>query len=274
MGGNGKAEERPVLDVAQVAELERRIAEAGTPLSELMERAGAAVADAVREQLGLREARRSEERAAQLEHARALAHDASVAFVEPDFEEEEAPRVVVLCGSGNNGGDGWVAARLLAQEGCGVTVVTPRPAADIKAQPAHDAAVEAQRVLESCGARILVRPDILELTIYLSLADVAVDAILGTGFSGEAVREPYGGWIVAANAMRAGGLSIVAADVPSGLSAQTGAAADPCIEADLTVTMIVQKPGLVLPQAARYCGEVRVAPLAPVDGLLEGLAGA
>ena len=46
------------------------------------------------------------------------------------------------------------------------------------------------------------------------------------------------------------------------------------LEADLTVTMIVQKPGLVLPQAARCCGAVRVAPLAPVDGLLEGLADA
>lgn len=274
MGGNGKAEERPVLDVAQVAELERRIAEAGTPLSELMERAGAAVADAVREQLGLREARRSEERAAQLEHARALAHDASVAFVEPDFEEEEAPRVVVLCGSGNNGGDGWVAARLLAQRGWRVTVMTACSPEEIKAQPAHDAAIEAARVLEAAeSCRVAVDPDLLLFFVY-SHADVIVDAILGTGFSGDTVRKPYDWWIYAVGKVFSDHARIVAADVPSGLSAQTGAAADPCIEADLTVTMIVQKPGLVLPQAARYCGEVRVAPLAPVDGLLEGLAGA
>lgn len=266
-------EERPILDSAQVAELERRIAEAGTPLSELMERAGAAVADAVREIVEHRAARRAEERAAQLAYARALAHDASVAFVEPDVEDEP-PRVVVLCGSGNNGGDGWVAARLLAQEGYGVTVATARPAAEITAQPALGAAAEAARVLESHGARILVRPGILELIMHLSLADVAVDAMLGTGFSGAMVREPYGGWITAANEMREGGLSVVAADVPSGLSAQTGEAADPCIEADITVTMIVRKTGLVVPEAARYCGEVRVAPLASIEGLLEGLAGA
>ena len=52
-----------------------------------------------------------------------------------------------------------------------------------------------------------------------------------------------------------------------------GAAADPCIKADLTVTMIVNKTGLASPEAARWCGEVRVAPLAPIEGLLEGLSG-
>lgn len=258
MGGNGRDRAELVLDVAQVVELERRIAAAGTSLAELMERAGTAVADAAEDA--------ARDRVDW--HATAQAfHEAGLHKAAP-----EPPLALVLCGSGNNGGDGWVAARILTQRGWRVTVMTARPPVEIKAQPARDAAVEAARMLEVAdGARVVVNPDVLAFLIYRG-ADVIIDAMLGTGFSGESVRDPYGWWIQTANEFRSARTRVVAADVPSGLSAQTGTAADPCIEADLTVTMIVQKTGLALPQAARYCGEVRVAPLAPIDGLLEGLA--
>ena len=260
MGGNGRDRAELVLDVAQVVELERRIAAAGTSLAELMERAGTAVADAAEDAA----------------RDRVDWHATAQAFHEAGLHKaaSEPPLALVLCGSGNNGGDGWVAARVLAQRGWRVAVMTARSPAEIKAQPAHDAAVEATRILEAAdGARVVVNPDALAFLIYRG-ADVIIDAMLGTGFSGESVRDPYGWWIQTANEFRSEGARIVAADVPSGFSAQTGTTADPCIEADLTVTMIVQKPGLVLPQAARCCGAVRVAPLAPVDGLLEGLADA
>ncbi len=264
------AANRPVLDVAQVVELERRIAEAGTSLAELMQRAGTAVADAAREILEQQDTQRKAEHVAEIEYARALAHDASVEFVEPEDSEFEPLRVVVLCGSGNNGGDGWVAAQLLARNGYDVTVVTKRPAAGITAQPARDAALTAERELSACDhARILVSPDILKLGIYVSMASMIVDAILGTGFSGAEVRAPYASWIITVHEMRPDSCLVVAADVPSGLSAQTGTAATPCVAADLTVTMIVPKTGLVTPRATRYCGELRVAPLAPIEGLLE-----
>ena len=258
MGENGRDRAELVLDVAQVTELERRIAEAGTPLSELMERAGTAVADTV----------------CDLARDQVEWHATAQAFHEAGLHENEPkpPLALVLCGSGNNGGDGWVAARVLAQRGWRVAVMTARLPEEIKAQPAHDAAVEAARVLEaSKDASIIVNPDALVFLVYRE-ADVIIDALLGTGFSGDAVRAPYSWWIQVANEFRSGGARVVAADVPSGLSAQTGTAADPCIEADLTVTMIVQKAGLTLPQAARYCGDVRVAPLAPVENLLDGLA--
>lgn len=254
-------ERRPVLDVGKVAELERRIAAAGTSLAELMERAGAAVADAA-----LRLAKQVQ--AERLAPLKAAAHDASLPLPVPG-----PPLFLVLCGSGNNGGDGWVAARILAQRGFRVVALTACPPVEIKAQPALDAAVEAARVLEEAeGCRIVVDPDILIFFVY-SHADVVIDAILGTGFSGGTVRKPYDWWIRAVSEIRSGHMRVVAADVPSGLSAQTGDAADPCIKADLTVTMIVQKPGLIAPGAAPYCGEVQVAPLAPIDGLLEGLDG-
>ena len=288
--------DRPVLDVAQVAELERRIAAAGTSLAELMERAGAAVADAALETAVEASGRRfdagcatkslafetegasseNEEARGPSACARAAARERNEAHQgESAAGSARAARFVVLCGSGNNGGDGWVAARLLAERGFAVRVVTPRPPDELTAQPARDAALRASADLEACqNAQIVVAPCTevsRRVEEALRDADVIVDAILGTGFSGESVRAPYDGWIRLANARRGEGARIVAADVPSGLSAQTGAAADPCIEADLTVTMIVQKTGLTAPRAARYCGEVRVAPLAPIDGLLEGL---
>lgn len=257
--------ERPVLDVAQVAELERRIAAAGTSLAELMDRAGAAAADAAFEVAVARRKETTTEVGGTSREGDAPLNDAGASSL----------RFAVLCGSGNNGGDGWVAARLLAQRGCAVRVVTPRVPDELTAQPARDAALQASAALEASGnAQIIVAPcaeDAHLVEEVLRDADVIVDAILGTGFSGESVRAPYDEWIRLANARRGEGARIVAVDVPSGLSAQTGVPADPCIEADRTVTMIVPKTGLVAPRTVRYCGETRVAPLASIDGLLDGL---
>ncbi|WP_368406592.1 NAD(P)H-hydrate epimerase [uncultured Senegalimassilia sp.] len=86
------------------------------------------------------------------------------------------------------------------------------------------------------------------------------------------MREPYATWISLANQRRESASDceqaehnvaarIVAVDVPSGMSAQTGLAAQPCIHADATVTMIVYKPGLVKPEAARWTGSMKLAPL-------------
>ena len=231
-------EHRPVLDVADVAKLEQAIAADGTSLAELMERAGDAIADEVQAQLA-----------------------------------GPAP-VVVLCGSGNNGGDGWVCARALAQAGWPVTLVTPRAAETLTAEPAHSAALKALAAAQTnqLPLTVLVAPNAEQLEHTLSEARCIVDAILGTGFSGTEVREPYATWIRLANQRRKSALAceqaegdaatrIVAADVPSGMSAQTGLAAQPCIHADATVTMIVYKPGLLKPESARYTGTLKLAPL-------------
>lgn len=235
---NSGFEHRPVLDVADVAKLEQAIAADGTSLAELMERAGDAIADEVQAQLA-----------------------------------GPAP-VVVLCGSGNNGGDGWVCARALAQAGWPVTLVTPRAAETLTAEPAHSAALKALAAAQTnqLPLTVLVAPNAEQLEHTLSEARCIVDAILGTGFSGTEVREPYATWIRLANQRRKSALAceqakgdvatrIVAADVPSGMSAQTGLAAQPCIHADATVTMIVYKPGLVKPESARYTGTLKLAPL-------------
>ncbi len=230
--------EPPVLDVERVVELEREIERRGTSLATLMHRAGIALA---------REARRA----------------AETAGCGADC------RIAVLCGNGNNGGDGWVAARVLAEEGFGVDVVCATPPERLNAHPARETALEAQAALaRHPHARIVANPDPSSLGAVLAGAQVAVDALLGTGFEHDTVRKPFDGWIEAACAERSRGLRIVAADVPSGMNAQTGKAARPCIKADITVTMIAPKPGLVTPYAFAFCGAVRVAPIAYIETLL------
>ena len=253
-------ERRGVLDVDEVAALERAVAEDGTPLAELMDRAGRAVADEVR------------------------------AWV-PD----PAP-VVVLSGSGNNGGDGWVAARVLAEAGYPVTLVAPDLAERLHAEPARSTALEtfARAAEDGLPLSVLIAPDADVLADAVDEAEAVVDALLGTGFSGGEVREPYAGWIRAANRRRFEGKRgkgrgrhrkrthergeherprrslpakakdapfAVAADVPSGLSAQTGAAARPTFAADATVTMLAYKPGLVASAGAPWVGAVKLAKL-------------
>ena len=98
--------------------------------------------------------------------------------------------------------------------------------------------------------------------LLLKSASVIVDAILGTGFAHDQVREPYSWWIQLANAARSErGATIIAADGPSGLNAQTGVSVSECIEADVTVTMLAPKVGLLEPAAQSYVGSLMLAPL-------------
>lgn len=221
----------PVMDVAEVVALEQRIAQEGTSLYTLMTRAGKAVAEAV------------------CQHAPVGSY------------------VVVLAGSGNNGGDGWVAAEDLAEQGYNVVLVTKAPAAEIKAEPAKTAALKAE---EAGSFRVEVDPGRGAIEEELKRADVVVDAILGTGFSYSEVREPHAGWIVLANEVcgRKSECSdkgadevawLIAVDCPSGLNAQTGAPAQACIRADETITMLAVKKGLLVPEAAPYVGQLRLA---------------
>lgn len=230
---DGGVAQAPVLDVADVVALEQRIAQDGTSLLELMTRAGSALAHA------------------------AQAHAAPGATV------------VILAGSGNNGGDGWVAARALAATGRNVTLVSKTAADEITAQPARTAAIE---TASTADFELVIAPSDEELARLLNGADLIVDAILGTGFAHDQVREPYATWIRLANAARNDhGTRIVAADCPSGLNAQNGATASDCVMADETVTMIVPKTGLLESQARPYVGTLLLAPLISIEEYFDDL---
>lgn len=244
---DGSEREVAVLDVDEVVALEHRIAAEGTSLLELMKRAGRALADY------------------------ALASVPAKA------------KVVVLAGSGNNGGDGWVAARILADAGHEVVVVTREAPDALQAEPARTAALEEigssrdefavgsdasdsddhRRMDPSCDSfAIMVNPGEQELDELLCSADLVIDAILGTGFAHEQVRDPYATWIDLANsAHQDGGLIVISADCPSGLNAQTGKNAAQCVVADATVTMLAPKRGLLEPNASRFIGALLLAPL-------------
>lgn len=314
--------EKHVLPIADVVKLEKEIAKSGTSLSTLMERAGRALAKVAFDEAQATASQHGSSNAAQRQ-ADAISHDPhdnqngstgrtssnshTAEASDPSDENQAAPLIAILCGSGNNGGDGWVAARELASMGCAVDLVTKRPAGDISAEPAHEQALITESIasktanaahassLQTATAHqaaashqaspqtttaaqhagtgaiaIHVSPSDDQLASLLAEADVIVDAILGTGFSGDTVLAPYDAWIRLANEQRARGARIVAADVPSGLSAQTGKAAEPCLKAHETVTMIASKPGLETPYAFAFCGTVHVAPLAYIEPILEG----
>lgn len=251
--------EPPVLDVPAVVDLEAAIAAAGTGLDELMERAGRFLAYEVRKVLEAR-----------------VADGVETVAVRSADDLQTGPRrspagvpTVIFCGNGNNGGDGWVAARYLDAWGFPVCLITATDASDLVAEPARTAALRAQASLGP-ASRVLLSPSDAEVAAALRGAPVAVDALLGTGFVHRTVRAPFDRWIVAINEARRQGVFVLAADVPSGLSAQTGESAATTVQADATLTMIVPKPGLFAPAGAAVCGFVRTAPLAYIEPFLKG----
>ena len=167
---------------------------------------------------------------------------------------EDVHNIVILAGFGNNGGDGWVAAERLHEQDYAVTVVTPVEPDKVKSDLAHVVAVNAERA----EVPYVVAPPREELDNLLMGADVVLDAMLGTGFHGEP-QAPFDVWIECVNAS---GTQVVAVDVPSGLSAQTGHAPGAVVAADETITMISLKPGLLSDEGRDVCGAIVVAPLA------------
>lgn len=160
--------------------------------------------------------------------------------------------VVVCCGPGNNGGDGFVIARHLELAGCDVRVLLCADPGRLRG----DAAVNA-RVLQRSGLPVetlTTAPPPEVLDARLQPAEWIVDALLGTGSRG-AVREPLRSAVAAINRS---GRRVLAVDLPSGLDADTGVPGDPCVRADVTATFVAWKRGFAAATAPAYLGEVVV----------------
>jgi ADP-dependent NAD(P)H-hydrate dehydratase / NAD(P)H-hydrate epimerase len=199
-----------IITVAQMRAIDEACARAGMATRTLMENAGRAVADAIVRRF--------------------------------------TPRpVVVLCGPGNNGGDGWVAARALEQQGWPVWVETLVPRESLKGDAADAAAAWSGETFALGATR--------------READLHVDALFGAGLSrpleGEAAR-------LAAALPRE---RVIAVDAPSGIDGDSGEAlGDAHFSAALTVTFVRKKPAHVLMPGRAFCGEVEVADIgAPAD---------
>jgi len=163
----------------------------------------------------------------------------------------------VVCGKGNNGGDGFVAARLLREMGFGVDVLLLWPGEELRG----DAAVNYER-----SGGDLVEGDFEGRLVG---SGAIVDAIFGTGFEGEP-REPATGAIRAINASAA---PVVACDIPSGVDASTGEVAGEAVCADLTITFHAAKAGQRIAPGKWHAGELRVAEIGIPAGAPGGFAG-
>lgn len=209
----------PTLTPAEMAQVDRiMIDELGVEVLQLMELAGQAVAGWARERF---------------------------------LGDATGKRVLVLAGSGGNGGDGMVAARLLHAWGALPTVWLSHEVQSLRGAAAHQA-----RSLEALGISLLPPPE-AEHPGLLALpeADLIVDGLLGFGLSGP----PTGAsaWLIeAANAHPA---PVLAIDLPSGLDAASGEPYQPCIRAAATLTLALPKTGLLSADAGPYVGELAVA---------------
>ena len=174
---------------------------------------------------------------------------------------EPEPTMLVLCGGGNNGGDGLAIARHAAIHGYYVTCLLL--ASEDKLS--DDAALQL-RILRSFDVEILeVSPDEPDFSSLPPSCSVIVDAMLGTGAKGE-LRSPYGEATAFANMVD--GLK-VAVDIPTGLDADTGECPGEGFAADLTVTMAALKPGLLLRDGPELTGEILVADIGTPDWLYQ-----
>jgi ADP-dependent NAD(P)H-hydrate dehydratase / NAD(P)H-hydrate epimerase len=185
-----------------------------------------------------------------------LMEKAGRAVADVAAEVAASERAVIVCGKGNNGGDGLVVARVLAEMGFGVDALLLAP----PDQLSDDAKVQHQRF----GEARHIEP--AEVGPALEGAGVVIDAIFGTGFAGEP-RDPAAGAIEAINSSMA---PTVATDVASGVNAATGEVEGKAVEADLTVTFHAPKLGHWIYPGKEHAGELRVAPIgipkgAPVE---------
>lgn len=206
----------PILTAPAMRAAELAMAAAGVPLATLMERAGAALADMV-------------------------------------WRTAAGRQVLMLCGPGNNGGDGYVAARMLSARGCDVRIAASAlPATDL----ARAAAAAWSGPVEMLGGQTAPAP-------------VVVDALFGVGLTRALAPE----LVAALGRLAQAAARRIAVDVPSGVASDSGACLSPVPDFDLTLAFGALKPAHVLMPAAARCGVVELAGLGiGVDTPLHTLA--
>lgn len=224
-----EAMDLPAMSAEAMTGADRRAQALGVPGSRLMEHAGTAVAAAVR----------------------ALAVQA---------ERWNHGPILILCGPGNNGGDGFVAARRLARLGAQVIVVFVASEARPKGPDAGPNWDRLDGELRVSRIHTPVARDVAILGQHIERASVIVDALLGTGVRG-VLREPIRTAVEVIGHARAAGVPVVAVDTPTAVDLTSGEPSDPVVRADLTITFHRPKLGLRTRRGAALAGRVLVAPI-------------
>ena len=223
-----------ILTAAQMREADRRtIEEIGIPSIVLMENAGRQV----------------------------------VGAMEAAFDDLDQRRVAVLCGRGNNGGDGFVVARTLHQHGIDVGVFLLGQVADVEGDAKTNL-----NVLGRLGVTVVEIPDSEAWELHgpeITTHDLLVDAVFGTGLT-----KPLGGMLqTAVGDINSAELPVVAVDVPTGLAADTHELIGEAIQADVTVTLGAPKLPLVLPPGDSRVGDLVVADIGIPREVIDGVEG-
>ena len=181
---------------------------------------------------------------------------------------------LILCGAGNNGGDGLVIARHLHNAGWSVRLMVPgQPhtmTEDARANLRIIEAMAKHHVAPTCQRIPVEVQAIRNLVESIGHDEIVVDALLGTGFRGR-VRSPMAELITAVNA--ASKRAVVAVDVPSGLDCEIGAASNATIQADLTITFVARKSGFSTETALPFLGRVEVVDIGAPTDLIAEVAG-
>lgn len=224
----------PLPSSEEIREIERDAIDAGTSVKELMDRAG---------------------------------RECAAIIAEKRAQSKGTDLIVVLCGPGNNGGDGLIAAKSLQERGFKVCTIVS------SSKRYSDGCLNAAREYLGSGGKISVFPKLEEVQNYswdaideagvvniLGKATVIIDAIFGTGVSlpakGFAAR-----LIRLANAERERGPKVFSIDLPSGINPNSGAATTPSIQADTTLTIQFPKRGMLQWPARGNCGEIINVPI-------------
>jgi NAD(P)H-hydrate epimerase len=201
----------PAIKVEQMVEVDRlMIEEYGIHLIQMMENAGRSLAELARRLLD---------------------------------RELAGRRLTVLCGSGNNGGGGMVAARHLSNWGAEISLI------QLAGSKALGGVIQQQMdILTRMGIHVVDQLDLAD-------CDLIVDALLGYGLQGNP-REPAAAWI---RQMNQAPCRVLSLDIPSGLDATQGSARVPTVQADATMTLALPKTGLLATQAREYVGDLYLA---------------
>jgi len=179
-----------------------------------------------------------------------LMENAANRVVEIVFQKYSSPReTLIVCGKGNNGGDGMATARLLKNAGWNPKLLLIGKASELKADPAENW----KRALDA-GVVCVEERDGAQLIASLTVRDLVIDALFGTG-----ITKPLEGvYSIAVQRMNQSGKEILAIDVPSGLVSESGVLIGPSIKASVTVALAALKFCHVLAPACKMCGKVFV----------------
>jgi len=213
----GKLIRGELVSSAGMKELDRKTIEGGVPSLVLMEKAALSVAYAIRDGAFAKRPRGSE-------------------------------KVLCVCGAGNNGGDGFAAARLLENEGIASEILFIGDSSKMSKETKHQA-----RAAKGCGIPVSEN-DLSKITKH----KIIVDALFGIGLTRE-LSGMYLDTVKTINKARKSGAYVLAVDVPSGLSADTGEALGGAVTADETVTFAYSKIGLTIGKGVECSGKLKVA---------------